>query len=234
MFESINITTASENSLILRFSDSISSELPLIIAAISKNIKQELGLHCLEIIPAYTTLLVKYDLNHLNQEQCIKLIKLSLKKSKGEPGLVKMRQIYIPVCYDLSVAPDLLNLAKARQLTPNEVVKIHSQAPYQVYAMGFSPAFAYLGLVDKRIAHPRHKTPRLNIPSGSIGIADNQTAIYPINSPAGWQIIGRTPLDLSLKNPANLTFFQVGDKIHFKSISLNEFNQVKAEQNDGV
>jgi inhibitor of KinA len=103
------------------------------------------------------------------------------------------------------------------------VIALHSSIIYDVYAIGFAPGFAYLGNVDKRIAMPRKETPRQKIFKGSVGIADQQTAIYPSDSPGGWQIIGRTPISLIDYNDDKLTKFETGDKVKFNPISRADF-----------
>jgi inhibitor of KinA len=130
--------------------------------------------------------------------------------------------IQIPVCYEGNYAPDLATLAQQRQLSEQEVVNIHTAAIYNVYMIGFLPGFSYMGEVNERIAVPRKQHPT-QVMAGSVGIAGSQTGIYPLNSPGGWQIIGRTPLrlfDPFVPEPVKL---QAGDKVQFYAISQREF-----------
>jgi inhibitor of KinA len=130
--------------------------------------------------------------------------------------------IRIPVCYEGGYAPDLTILAQQKQLTEQEVVNIHTATIYNVYMIGFLPGFSYMGEVNERIAVPRKQHPT-QVMAGSVGIAGSQTGIYPLNSPGGWQIVGRTPLrlfDPFVPEPVKL---QAGDKVQFYAITKNEF-----------
>ncbi len=110
-----------------------------------------------------------------------------------------------------------------KNLDLDTFIEIHTEQAYLIYAIGFSPVFAFLGEVDKRIQAPRLATPRIKIPAGSVGIAESQTAVYPTDSSGGWNIVGRTLLDLSLNNPENVDKFRVGDKVKFYSITRDEY-----------
>ena len=119
--------------------------------------------------------------------------------------------------------PDLSNLAKIANLSINEVITIHQQVEYRVYAVGFAPGFAYLGNVDKRIAAPRLSTPRLRVPRGAVAIADQQTAVYPSESPGGWNLIGLCPTLMFDPNKIPSMPVKTGDRVKFKAIERNEF-----------
>ena len=136
----------------------------------------------------------------------------------------------IPVCYDLKFAIDLENFAKEKKLSTSEIINIHKSKVYDVLSMGFLPGFMYLGFTDKNLHCERKEVPSLDIKKGSIGIALNQTCIYPQNSPGGWHIIGVSPLnffDLKSKNPC---FAKPGDKIQFTEISKKQFQKMKKEK----
>jgi inhibitor of KinA len=135
------------------------------------------------------------------------------------------RTIDIPVCYGGELGPDLGHVASRHQMTPDEVVRIHSGGAYLVYMVGFMPGFAYLGGLPSEIATPRRSSPRTAVPAGSVGIGGQQTGVYPLESPGGWNLIGRTPLrvfDLSRESPALLA---TGDRVKFSPISLDEFRR---------
>lgn len=133
------------------------------------------------------------------------------------------RTVEIPVCYGGEFGPDLAFVAEHNGLTPQEVITIHSTAQYQVYMIGFAPGFPYLGGMPESIAAPRRTTPRTLIPAGTVGIAGLQTGVYPIGTPGGWQLIGRTPLSLFCpeENPPSL--LAAGDRIRFYPVSLQEY-----------
>lgn len=140
-----------------------------------------------------------------------------------DQDLYKERIVSIPVLYGGEVGPDLEYVAKHHGISPEEVIQIHSKNDYLVYMIGFAPGFPYLGGLDERIATPRKKTPRLQIAAGSVGIAGNQTGVYPLETPGGWQIIGRTPRKLFLPNQSPPTLLQSGDTIRFVPITPEEY-----------
>ncbi len=123
----------------------------------------------------------------------------------------------------MEVGLDLEDMSTKTDLSIQEIIDIHSNKLYDVYAIGFLPGFAYLASVDKRIAMPRLSSPRKQIPKGSVSIADTQTAVYPQASPGGWNIIGRTALELFDKNLDSLSPLSVGNKVKFNAISKEEF-----------
>lgn len=186
-----------------------------------------------DIIPAYHTLTILIDpekWNNRSQATSLslvlipKLIQLLQYASKRVSRVT--RKISIPVCYDSSMAPDLYALADYAGSTPEQVIAMHANKTYSVYMLGFLPGFAYMGTVDTRIAAPRHQRPRKNVAPGSVGIAAQQTGIYPSASPGGWQLIGRTPLRMWMPENVNPCFLQPGDEVQFYPISLNEFHQL--------
>lgn len=139
------------------------------------------------------------------------------------------RLIEIPTVYGDKWGPDLEDVAKYNGLTPEEVISIHSNADYLVYFLGFTPGFPFLGGMSEKIATPRLPTPRISIPAGSVGIANNQTGLYPTESPGGWRLIGRTPLrfyDPSWEQPFLL---QAGDYVRFVPIDEEEYLAIEAE-----
>ena len=143
-------------------------------------------------------------------------------------------KIRIPVCYGGDYGPDLEEVAAYHHMTPDEVVKIHTGGDYLVYMIGFAPGFPYVGGLPPEIATPRKKTPRLKIPVGSVGIAGSQTGAYPLETPGGWQLIGRTPLALfrpwDLAHPSLL---QAGDRLEFYAITPQEYESLAAQEKEG-
>ncbi|MFD2334473.1 5-oxoprolinase subunit PxpB [Cohnella sp. GCM10020058] len=134
----------------------------------------------------------------------------------------------IPVCYGGELGPDLPEVAAAHGLSEQEVIEIHASADYLVYMLGFAPGFAYLGGLPQRIATPRRPTPRLSIPAGTVGIAGDQTGVYPIATPGGWQLIGKTPEPLFLPDATPPTLLRAGDIVRFRPISREEFDRREA------
>jgi inhibitor of KinA len=139
------------------------------------------------------------------------------------------RSLRIPVCYDSAFGVDLKTLARTSKLLVNEVIALHTQQTYRVYMLGFLPGFPYMGIVDDKIATPRLSTPRKHVPAGSVGIAGNQTGIYPVDSPGGWNIIGRTPVKLFDPESESLALLQPGDEVSFIPISKSAYESFDAE-----
>lgn len=182
-----------------------------------------------DFIPSYATILLhinflntsSFDIIHIIER---KLNQLTFPTNKSGEETIKL--LTIPVCYDEQVAPDLHSVARQLDLSITDVIQLHTSSIYTCFAIGFMPGFGYLGHTPDALHIPRHTTPRLSIPAGSVGLADNHTAIYPNESPGGWQIIGQTTVKLS-----PLTFdesnkqgnLQVGTQVKFKAITLERF-----------
>lgn len=184
-----------------------------------------------DLIPAYHTLTIVFDSTRLSTEHSTKspglqvLQKIVQLLSESNVAVKEeARLLRIPVCYHASLAPDLDSLAEHLQLTTDALIEIHVATTYRVFMLGFLPGFAYMGPVDQRIVAPRHTRPRSNVPAGSVGIAGAQTGIYPIQSPGGWQLIGRTPLQLFTPHQLPPCLLQPGDEVVMYPISLKEFH----------
>lgn len=133
------------------------------------------------------------------------------------------RTVVIPVCYGGEFGPDLEEVARFHGMTEDEVIAIHAQGRYRVYMIGFAPGFAYLGGLSPEIATPRRATPRTHVPAGSVGIAGNQTGVYPLATPGGWQIIGRTPLALFRPHHEEPSLLRAGDIVQFCPITEEQY-----------
>jgi inhibitor of KinA len=144
-------------------------------------------------------------------------------KAEQQPATSR-ELIRIPVCYEEPFAPDLASVAQQKQLAADEVVRIHTAVTYNVYMIGFLPGFSYMGQVNEQIAVPRKQVPA-QVTAGSVGIAGSQTGIYPLNSPGGWQIIGRTPLQLFDPFAPEPVKLQAGDQVQFYAITKREFEE---------
>ncbi len=184
----------------------------------------------MDLIPTYHTLSIMVDpAMWTNQTKETSLTEglaprvIQLLQSPQDVIHIAPRKVSIPVCYDATLAPDLTSLAEKLDCAPEELIAIHAASPYTVFMLGFSPGFAYMGKVDARIAAPRHNRPRNKVPPGSIGIAAQQTCIYPSATPGGWQLIGRTPLRMWTPEQASPCTLRPGDEVHFLPISLKEY-----------
>ncbi len=182
-------------------------------------------------LPAFRTLTVFYEPAQISLQQLKATINTAM--LDGHQNTVStVKRVHIPVCYDTDFGPDLANVATRAHLTSKAVIERHSQPDYLIYMLGFLPGFAYLGGLDPQIATPRLATPRLKIAPGSVGIAGEQTGMYPIESPGGWQIIGRTPLRLFQPESDQPFYYQTGDYIHFDVISRAEYDQIASHLAD--
>ncbi len=178
-----------------------------------------------EIIPSYRSLLIGYDPLVISFKG-LKDQARRIEKNLSHCTLPEHCRVEIPTLYGGEFGPDLDFVASLHGLTPEEVVRIHSRQDYLVYMLGFTPGFPYLGGNLEGIATPRLKTPRIKVPGGSVGIAENQTGIYPIESPGGWRIIGRTPL--TLFNPLRPPHFLLaaGDMVRFIPINEEQYTDL--------
>ncbi|WP_051663446.1 5-oxoprolinase subunit PxpB [Alicyclobacillus macrosporangiidus] len=175
-----------------------------------------------ELVPAFTTVTVFYDAVQADFAQVEDWLRTRL-EVLGDDPLPPPREVRIPVCYGGEFGPDLGVVASHNGLTEDEVIAIHSQGEYLVYMIGFAPGFPYLGGLSERIATPRRSTPRVSIPAGTVGIAGMQTGVYPISTPGGWQLIGRTPVRLFRPEQDPPTLLQAGDIVRFDPISPDEY-----------
>ncbi|MBM7570273.1 5-oxoprolinase subunit PxpB [Aquibacillus albus] len=230
IMQSVRYIPISESALIVEFSDTIDLHLNNRILQLSKNLVNNPFPGFIEAVPAYTTITIHFDPVKMKEnpyDQIISVIDHYLTRSTKD--VRRKKTVKIPVCYEEEFGLDLDIVASHNQLTREQVIDIHTAKIYDVYFLGFSPGFPFLGGMDPRIATPRKKTPRLQLPAGSVGIAGSQTGVYPSTTPGGWQIIGRTPVKLlQLENPSP-TLLQPGDRVQFYSISREDFFNQKQE-----
>lgn len=182
-----------------------------------------------EIVPSYTAICIHYDPAVLPYDVLLErlsvLIVCSEKAAEQHPPVVQ-----IPVCYGGDYGPDLAFVAENSGLTQEEVIRRHSAGEYLVYMLGFLPGFAYLGGMDDSIACPRLTSPRTKIPAGSVGIAGSQTGIYPLASPGGWQLIGRTPIKMFFIEGEETRFaLSAGDRVRFVPITEEEYRRLEGQ-----
>jgi inhibitor of KinA len=184
-----------------------------------------------EVVPAYTTVTLFYEPWQVVQAGAPPagiaewLMAKVHERLKNPPKMEKNkgRTVEIPVCYGGEFGPDLGLVAKQARLSPEETIKRHSKAEYLVYLIGFAPGFPYLGGLPKELETPRHPKPRMVVPPGSVGIAGNQTGIYPLATPGGWNLVGRTPLRLFQPAEDPPVLLRAGDRVKFHAITPEEF-----------
>ncbi|RDX38183.1 5-oxoprolinase subunit PxpB [Kangiella sp. HD9-110m-PIT-SAG07] len=225
MMANFSIHTNSDNSVIVEFSDDISIELTRYILSAKEIVERNRISGFIQAVPAYNSLLVIIEPSRFSASRVIEKLETLLRNI--EPlSLKHSKKHIVPVCYHTSLAPDLEQVAKHNGLTAEEVIEVHTRGEYPVYMLGFLPGFLYLGGLDTTIHSPRRNDPRPKVEAGSVGIGGDQTGIYPIDSPGGWNIIGKTPiplLDITRKDHPAIA--KPLDTIQFKAISLEEFKQ---------
>ena len=187
-----------------------------------------------DLVPAYATLAVHYDPaawsgGGISPHEALKRELTRLWKRARRSSIPTPPTVEIPVCYGGTFGPDLAEVASLCALSEEEVIARHAAATYRVYMIGFSPGFAYLGGLDASIAAPRRSTPRLKVPAGSVGIAGMQTGIYPLASPGGWQIIGRTPSHLFRPDQEHPCLLNPGDRLRFVPVVAEAFQASEEE-----
>ncbi|MGR2737072.1 5-oxoprolinase subunit PxpB [Billgrantia sp. Q4P2] len=208
----------------VRLFDSIDEEnMPWILAA-DRALREAFGQSLIDLVPSYTTLMLHYDCLCLAHEEALQRIERVLERLEpANAGLGRRHEI--PVWYDPSVGPELARVAERAGLTIDEVVRRHCSRDYHVFALGFAPGYSFMGLVEEALATPRLKTPRRRVMAGSVGIADRQTAIYPLQSPGGWNILGRTALPLFEHACRGEPLLLPGDRVRFAAITRDEFER---------
>jgi inhibitor of KinA len=172
--------------------------------------------------PAYASLLVEFDALTLDQDRLEEILRQYLDRIDDvrfpEPQLLE-----IPVCYGGDFGPDLDDLSSMHGITPSQAIELHVSAVYVVFFLGFVPGFAYLGGLPKALATPRLATPRRSVPAGSVGIAGEQTGVYPFSTPGGWRLIGRTPVAMFRPDRKDMSLLSVGCRVRFVPISREQF-----------
>lgn len=227
-----------EQAIIIRFGTVISQETHEQVRRFAAWMDQHPIPGMIEYVPAYTTVTIFYDPFEIAETDGYRSSPYELVKQLVSDALARSADILpaagktveIPVLYGGELGPDLAEVAAYHQISEEEVIRIHAEGRYQVFMIGFAPGFPYIGGMSEKIATPRKKSPRLRIPKGSVGIAGKQTGIYPLETPGGWQIIGRTPVSLFRpdRNPPSL--LQAGDFVRFVPISKEAYDAYKEEE----
>ena len=214
---------AGDSAWVVEFGDEISQEVNrkvhALASALGKASLPGLG----EAVPTYRSLLIHYDPLRLSCDEVKTFVSEVLQKCEEKPSF-EPRVVEVPVVYGGEFGPDIEFVAEHNGLSVEEVISLHSGAAYTVYMLGFAPGFAYLGGMPEAIATPRLETPRTLVPAGSVGIAGEQTGIYPIATPGGWRLIGRTPLKLFDPEHDPPTLLKAGDLVRFVPISEGEYS----------
>lgn len=233
----VDIRPLGDSALVIQLGDGISPSIHEKVKNLSNLLEKDPFTGLIESVPSYNSLTIYYnpvsvymsstDKKASSPYKKVSAIILALLDKLGTSEAPEQRLLTIPVLYGGEFGPDLEYVASYHGLSVEKVIQIHSSNDYLVYMIGFAPGFPFMGGMDERIATPRKDSPRLAIAPGSVGIAGKQTGIYPLETPGGWQIIGRTPLDLFLPELSPPTLLQSGDKIRYVPITHEEYAAYK-------
>ncbi|SDR67852.1 5-oxoprolinase subunit PxpB [Gramella sp. MAR_2010_147] len=222
------ISPLGDRSILINFDKEISPETLEKVLFFKKKIENFKFKQKVEVINTYNSLLISCVFTIENVYSEVLRLK-SLLSEANIPKKTNYKIFQIPVCYDKEFGLDLEYIAKEKELEIDEIIQWHTAPLYQVCFIGFLPGFLYLGGLDKRLHISRKKSPRRSVEKGAVGIGENQTGIYPKSSPGGWQILGKTPVDLFDKNMNPPCTFSAGDKINFSAVSKKEFLEIEKE-----
>jgi len=221
---SYRIVPAGDSALIVELEERIDPEVNARTIALAEAIQSAAIAGVRDVVPTYRSIAVYFDPLRVDYNALIRCIETEAAHPSAE-SKSKREPLRIPVCYGGEFGPDLGNVAAFAQMTEADVIAVHTASTYRVFMLGFVPGFAYLGVVDNRIAMPRHSTPRVRVPIGTVGIAGVQTGIYPAETPGGWQLIGRTPVKPFDASRAEPFLMKAGDAVQFYAIDVDEFRR---------
>lgn len=220
---------AGDSALIIEVGNEISPEINFKLKKITEYLDALENDFITDLLPTYKSMIVYYNPLKISFDSLKKIIEEGLDTENVEGNALRKEIVEIPVLYGGEYGLDIENIANHNKISVEEVIKIHTSEEYLIYMLGFTPGFPYLGGMSKKIATPRLETPRVKIPAGSVGIAGEQTGVYPIESPGGWQLIGRSPLEFFSPLKERPFLLKAGDYIKFKSISQEEYDEIKKE-----
>ncbi|HWC45491.1 MAG TPA: 5-oxoprolinase subunit PxpB [Casimicrobiaceae bacterium] len=217
----MHVVPLGDRALLIQLGSTIDDETHRRVRAISARLKSSKVPGLIEIVPAFASVAVHYDPARAPYVRFAEAVQAAL-ANLGDESLPAPRTVEIPVRYGGEDGPDLAVVADAHGLSADDVVRLHSAATYRVYMLGFAPGFAYLGGLPESLATPRRAEPRTAVPAGSVGIGGSQTGIYPLTTPGGWQIVGRTSLTLFDPRRTPPTLLAIGDIVRFRVVAPDE------------
>ena len=223
-----------DHAIVITLGESIDEATHRRVRAVSARLDETHIPGLVDQVPAFASVVAHYDPGAVSgdparspYERILGTIQAAL-ADLAHAHLPAPRLVEIPVCYGGDLGPDLEDVASRHGLAARDVVAIHTSGDYLVYMVGFMPGFAYLGGLDPRIATPRRQSPRTAVPAGTVGIGGEQTGVYPVVSPGGWNLIGRTPLRVFDKNREDAALLATGDRVRFRAITAEEYQEWRA------
>ena len=225
----VRMRSVGEQGLAVELGEAIDPEVNARVHWLARAVASRCGSEVIELVPSYRSVLVVHDPLRVSRVHLETVIREVLADLPRDPAIGSAgRLVHVPACYGGQLGPDLEAVTRDRGLTPEEAIALHSGATYRVYMLGFTPGFPYLGGLPARLATPRLDVPRQLVEAGSIGIAGEQSGIYPVASPGGWRLIARTPLRLFDPSAAAPFLFAAGDRVRFEPIDASRFEQIAA------
>lgn len=225
----LTVCPVGDTGLLASFEQRIAQSVGAAVAALNTRVAAAAIPGVVETVPAFASLLIFYDPLVTEYDSVADAVQKLAQAPGSDTAAGEGRLVEIPVCYGGTFGPDLPFVAEHAGLTEKEVIELHAGREYRIYMLGFLPGFPYLGGLDERLFTPRLASPRTAIPAGSVGIGGEQTGVYPIASPGGWQLIGRTPLKL-FDPAAGALPYAAGDRIRFKPITREAFDAIAKKE----
>ncbi len=232
--EEMRFMKQGETGIVVELGNEINPTVNARVHELTRHIGKECRYLIEAVVPTYRSVLVFFDPLQIARSDLIgkiRQIAATIDFTQIEERSAKV--VVIPTLYGGEAGPDLEFVARHNNITVDEVVRIHSSVSYQIYMMGFTPGFPYLGGMSEKISAPRLKVPRTRIPAGSVGIAGTQTGLYPVESPGGWQLIGRTPLKVFDPKSEQPFLYQAGDFLKFHPVSPSEYDSIRRDVDRG-
>ena len=224
--EIVRIAAAGDSALLIEFPQNISAAINSRAIALADAVRRRCGTAVRDAVVGYSTVTLYFDPLVVDAEWLEAETREIGNAIEGTSDAVG-KLVEVPVCYGDECGPDLTDVARFGGCSYEDVIAIHSSATYRVYMVGFVPGFAYMAVVDDRIAAPRRPVPRNAVPAGAVAIAGRQTGIYPAVTPGGWNIIGRTPLKPFDATRAESSLFRAGDTVRFRPITTREYDDLR-------
>lgn len=221
-----------DRALLVNFEQKIAPQIHAHVTHLVKQIEQASFAGIQFCIPAYCSVTIGFDPKILEAGELIELLETWLHAENQIIEHKPARHLTIPVCYEGEHAPDMDEVVQLKHISRLDIMQLHSRTMFTVYMLGFIPGFAYMGSLPDALQCSRKPTPRLRVPTGSVGLAGFQTGIYPSEAPGGWQLIGRTPIAVFDANRAQPVLFRSGDQVSFQPISNSEFLQLEKKVAD--